>query len=208
MKKIALILLLSILTIPIMTGCGNEYNTSGVESTNKQLVENSDIPQETSFEYNGTFNEIVFEQMCQNIKIEDVIISFPCTRNEFVSELSIDGIPLVLENIVNYELLYNKELIGSCSFKYTEEDNLDNSIMTGLSLDKNENSATLISVGEITFQYSKQQIIELLGEPTNTEEYLSGSEKIDYFADNYRYMCFMFDVDDILTSIEFYDENI
>ena len=208
MKKIALILLLSILTIPIMTGCGNEYNTSGVESTNKQLVENSDISQETSFEYNGTFNEIVFEQMCQNIKIEDVIISFPCTRNEFVSELSIDGIPLVLENIVNYELLYNKELIGSCSFKYTEEDNLDNSIMTGLSLDKNENSATLISVGEITFQYSKQQIIELLGEPTNTEEYSSGSEKIDYFADNYRYMCFMFDVDDILTSIEFYDENI
>lgn len=167
---------------------------------------------EEPIQYNGTFNEDVFNQICQNIKIDDMLISFPCIAKEFDSNISLGEKPIILEKekIVNYELLYNETIIGSCSFRYTENaEDLNNIIMTGLALNKKGNTdvANVIDAGGITFQYSKQQIIALLGEPTNREEYSSGSEELKYFADNDRYLCFMFDMDDSIKSIEFYDEK-
>ena len=208
MKLKPFILSLAVLTAFTFSACDGVKESSQPTETTSSTTSLSIFTEE--IEYNGTFNEDIFNQICQNINIEDVLISFPCTTKELPSNISIGGEPIIIEEskVVNYQLCYNETDLGSCSFSYTEDpEDFDNLSMTGLGLNRDENLVELISVGEITFQYSKQQIIDRLGEPTNRTNFSSGNEKFDYLIDEYRYINFMFYQDGRMASIGIYNQK-
>ena len=165
MKFKPFILSLAVLTAFTFSACDGVKESSQPTETTSSTTSLSIFTEE--IEYNGTFNEDIFNQICQNIKVEDVLISFPCTTRITLKHFNWRE-PIIIEEskVVNYQLCYNETDLGSCSFSYTEDpEDFDNLSMTGLGLNRDENLVELISVGEITFQYSKQQIIDRLGEP-------------------------------------------
>lgn len=99
MKLKPLILALAVLTAFTFSACDNGGESSQpAETTSSTLAvtDSSEIITTTNknntaeiLEYNGTFNEDVFNQIAQNIKINDARILFPCTTKELPSNISI-----------------------------------------------------------------------------------------------------------------------
>ena len=220
MKVKPFILSLAVLTALTFSACDNGGESSQpAETTGSTLAvtDSSEIITTTNknntaeiLEYNGTFNEDVFNQIAQNIKIDDARILFPCTTKELPSNISIGGEPIIIEEskVVNYQLCYNETDLGSCSFSYIEDpEDYDNLSMTGVALNRDEHLLKLISVGEITFQHKKQQVIDQLGEPTKRTEFSSGNERFDYYVKEHKYITFMFYKDERMSSIGIFDES-
>ena len=125
-KKIFLFFLAAVLSIAA-TACG-EADKPQSETTPKTSVTTSQTTKTEStsetIEYNGTFNEEVFNQICQNIKIGNTVISIPCTFEKMGEGFEMGEDPLLdKENgILSSELLYEDNIVGYISLRYTEDD--------------------------------------------------------------------------------------
>lgn len=215
-KKIFLFFLAAVLSIAA-TGCG-EADKPQSETTPKSSVTTSKATETSStseaIEYNGTFNEEVFNQVCRDIVIEGNKIVFPCSLNDMGNEFTFGEYPVTNESskLQSNALLYNDKKVGSCTIRYLDEnDTYYDCIMTGLSfyksdIAKQENPIS-ISFGEINFESSEYDVKKSFGEPTKTTEFSNGEKRLDYSSSENCMICFRINEDKEIISIEIYNEE-
>lgn len=166
------LLVLGLSMVLMVSGCGGggdspyESSASITSATTPQITTSTD----ESIAYNGTFNEEVFDQIVQNIKIGDRTISLPCTLEDLGEDFSYDMDTALFDKengFVLYYLLYKGEQIAQVTLPYNSDntDVLDDCIK-GLSFYSRKNNGVYI-VG-ITTNDTEESIIETLGQPTTS----------------------------------------
>ena len=110
MKKFLTMLMCTAIFSASLCSCGHD-NTS-YESSEISQVEEDNFKEDSSY-YTGTFNEEVFEHIIQDISIEGVNISMPCTLKDMGDGFEVSN-PLVFEKkaLTTYALNYKDVYLG------------------------------------------------------------------------------------------------
>ena len=190
-------LLLITVAIAISTvGCNkNENSESSSQAETSGAIATSQAESKSeNIEYNSTFNEEVFNQIIQNIKIGDKTISFPCTLEDFGEgfEYSEDTMYSEEWGITAVDLLYNNSIIAFVSLRAKDDDKvLKDNELTGIlfsdSIYEKQNVINNISVGGITFQDTKEKVQEKFGDPSDKNKRSSGFESFYYKTSEKKY---------------------
>lgn len=181
MKLKPLILSLAVLTALTFSACDGVKESSQPTETTSTTTSLSSSTEE--IEYNGTFNEDIFNQICQNIKIGDAVMSMPCTFEKMGDGFETGEDPLLDEKngILSSDLLYEDSIVGYISLRYTEDDTeWDDNEILGYSFSyydiKKLYDSNYISVGGITFQDRVENLTSNFGSPSKINEHSNGDQ--------------------------------
>ena len=167
------------------TGCG-EADKPQSETTPKTSVMTSKATETDStseaIAYNGTFNEEVFKQLCNDIIIGNKIVSLPFSLVELGEGFSYDDSPIFDEEnqIASAGWMYNNNIIGFSSTECQDtDDDLSNNKIYSIDFKDNyfkkQNDLDYIAVGGIQLSDTKEKLINTLGDPTNQYKFSSGT---------------------------------
>lgn len=200
MKKQAIAVFLTLLlTIPLMNGCGkqSEQPDSAMESTGAETYEaSSDVvdyeQDDDDFVYDGTFNEEVFEHICNDIKIDGTPLSMPGVFNEWDKGFSARFLTVdEVNNLATYELLFGDSSVGFVVFDSSQEltlSRLMDTVFYNLCLSPSNDSREII-VADIRIGDSAKDITEVLG-TADKSEYSEGKGYYEYTVNDDRYVRF------------------
>ena len=181
MKFKPFILSLAVLTAFTFSACDGVKESSQPTETTSSTTS---VPSSTEeIEYNGTFNEDIFNQICQNIKVDGRTISIPCTLADLGEDYSYNmDNPVIDEKhgMSFYGLLYKDEEIGTVTLKYNSNDsNVDDDCIKGLSFYSRENNGVYIA--GITTNDTEESVTAALGQPTKTNDKDNDQKKVMYY---------------------------
>ena len=211
MKFKPLILSIAVLMAISLSACDSEkVSSQSTESTSSTTSSTTSVPSSTKkIEYNGTFNEEVFNQIAQNIKIGDKTIALPCTFGDFGEGYQLGENQVLQEDVglSSNSLLYKDSIIGYITIKYTDGDeNTKDNEITGISFSysdfKKQTNFNCISVGGITFQDTKSKVMEQFGEPLEQHKFSSGTISFNYKTNSKDNLYFNFDDNEQVTKME------
>ena len=155
----------------------------------------SETESEIDLGFNGEFNEEVFEKICQNVRIGDKIVSFPCTLNDLGDDFELRGERINEEySYVSGSLFYNSQRIGSITLDgNTAAENEDMTILSFSIFDKETSLDYKTYLGGITIGTSVESIYSSFGEPTDIIEHDSGNMRLEYAIERTKYIAFRTD---------------
>lgn len=178
MKRKTLILFLcSMMLVGSVCGCNSkteeQSSSSEVVSAADESSEAEENKDDESFEYNGTFNEEVFNHIIQDINLKGVKVSMPCTLANLEDGVTIkDPFLFKEDSMVTYSLSYNDvhlaEILYYSDCELTDAELLEIefsciSISPGL-FDRDK-----FSVGNIKLDSDYTLLEDVLGNPTKAE---------------------------------------
>lgn len=218
MRLKSLILINLAFIVLISSACSSKDSPQASKSTNSitSVTDSAEIVTGTNnsittadvLEYNGTFNEDVFIQMCQNIQIGNICISLPCIFDKMGKDFEIGEKPLLdsPNGILSSEILYKNSIVGYISLEYTDGDDewVDNEIL-GYTFSwydiKKLNYSDFFSVGGIGFQEQVEDVTSRLGTPSKISEYSNGERSYFYSVSINKQIRFTFDSSEKIVSI-------
>ncbi len=214
MKKKFLLLLITVAMAISTVGCNkneNSESSSQAETTGTIATSQAESKLE-NMEYNGTFNEEVFNQIRQNIEIGDKTISLPCTLEDLGEGFESGGVPYFDDENEMYSaaLLYKDSTIGYYTAWCTEDDkDIKDNELIGISFSysdfKKQGVITDISIGEITFQDTKEKVQEKFGVPSIQDKRPSGILGVYYKISDTKMIRFDFDDNNMVILVSIYN---
>lgn len=173
-RKIFSLLLCSAMLSGAACGCGGDESTVKDSSSLSTVEESSDATEtkeEKNFEYNGTFNEEVFEHIIQNININGVKISMPCSLNDMGKGFEV-SFPLFFEkkSLSTYSLNYKDVYLGQIVY-YSDHEfidtELENEKFAQLYINPSEPYWGNLSVAGVEIGSDYKALERVLGQPTS-----------------------------------------
>lgn len=203
MKKIRTLLMCTAIFSASLCSCGHN-NTIHKSSEVSQADENTDFKEDSSY-YTGTFNEEVFEHIIQNIKLNGIKISMPCTLKDMGNGFEVSN-PLVFEEkaLTTYALNYKDVYLGQVLYYSDHEltdDELDKNKFYSLSLYFNSSVPPLdnVNVAGMEIGSDYKELESVLGQPTS-KNYDGERKFYIYKLSEKKYIEFHF-IDDSIYSI-------
>lgn len=197
-RRILFLLALATIMLYTCTGCtssitessfGDRSEPSATIATNQSTsVPSNQNTIAEEFEYNGTFNEDVFEHICRNIVIEDKTLSLPFTIQDMGEDYSYNDIYTYYEEkleLASAGWTYKGNIIGffTAVSKPNDSDWSDNLICSfDVQQDEYEQQSEFkyISIGGMELMDTKDELVDTLGEPTKITEFSSGTVMFSY----------------------------
>ena len=176
-RKILCLFICSLMLTGSVCGCESKNDkpssSSEVVSTvdeSSKITENKD---DESFEYNGTFNEEVFNHIIQDINLKGVKVSMPCTLADFEDEVTIkDPFLFKEDSMVTYSLSYNNTHLAEVLY-YSDRELTDAELLeiefSCISISPGLFDRDKFSVGSIKLDSDYTLLEDVLGNPTKAE---------------------------------------
>lgn len=176
-RKILCLFLCSLMLTGSVCGCESKTDkpssSSEIVSTvdeSNEITENKD---DESFEYNGTFNEEVFNHIIQDINLKGVKVSMPCTLADFEDGVTIkDPFLFKEDSMVTYSLSYNNTHLAEISY-YSDRELTDAELLeiefSGITINPGLFDRDKFSVGSIKLDSDYTLLEDVLGNPTKAE---------------------------------------
>ena len=176
-RKILCLFLCSLMLTGSVCGCESKNDkpssSSEVVSTvdeSNEITENKD---DESFEYNGTFNEEVFNHIIQDINLKGVKVSMPCTLADFEDGVTIkDPFLFKEDSMVTYSLSYNNTHLAEVLY-YSDRELTDAELLeiefSCISISPGLFERDKFSVGSIKLDSDYTLLEDVLGNPTKAE---------------------------------------
>ncbi len=173
-RKILSLFLCSMMLIGSVCGCNSKTDkpssSSEVVSTVDESSEAAENKGDESFEYNGTFNEEVFNHIIQDINLKGVKVSMPCTFADLGEGFEVKY-PLVFkeDSMVTYSLEYNGIKVAQIVY-YVDHELTDKEFkeleIPFISINPDLFREDNVSVAGINFESDYKVLDDILGEPT------------------------------------------
>ena len=176
--------------------------TSQADSETNQLDEDNNFKEDSTY-YTGTFNEEVFEHIIQNIKLEGIKISMPCTLKDMGNGFEVSN-PLVFEEkalttyALNYKDVYLGQILYYSDHELTDEE-LENEEFAQLYINPSELYWGNLSVAGMEIDSDYKALERVLGQPTS-KNYDGERKFFIYKLSEKKYIEFHF-IDDSIYSI-------
>ena len=176
-RKILCLFICSLMLTGSVCGCESKNDkpssSSEVVSTvdeSNEITENKD---DESFEYNGTFNEEVFNHIIQDINLKGVKVSMPCTLADFEDGVTIkDPFLFKEDSMVTYSLSYNNTHLAEVLY-YSDRELTDAELLeiefSGITINPGLFDRDKFSVGSIKLDSDYTLLEDVLGNPTKAE---------------------------------------
>ena len=210
MKRKLVLFMAAAFLVSNLTACKNSENTlstdndksrstqssiseSVSESTESDTQSKTEVQSEIN-EYDGTFNEDVFDKIVSNVVIGDKTFSFPCSLDDLGDGFSFWDESMIYEEETELRscgLLYDGKLLATVTMHCAADDNdySDNDIICisfTASAFKRQDTIDNISIGGITFESTEAEINQMFGEPTDNHEDSSHFSSYLYLIDKKR----------------------
>ncbi len=210
MKRKLVLFMAAAFLVSNLTACKNSENTLSSEddksrstqsSISESVSESTDSDAQSSTEinssineYDGTFNEDVFDKIVSNVVIGDKTFSFPCSLDDLGDGFSFWDESMIYEEETELRscgLLYDGKLLATVTMHCAADDNdySDNDIICisfTASAFKRQDTIDNISIGGITFESTEAEINQMFGEPTDNHEDSSHFSSYLYLIDKKR----------------------
>ena len=176
-RKILSLFLCSMMLIGSVCGCNSKTDkpssSSEVVSTVDESSEAAENKGDESFEYNGTFNEEVFNHIIQDINLKGVKISMPCTLANLEDGVTIkDPFFFKEDSMVTYSLSYNNTHLAEISY-YSDRELTDAELLeiefSGITINPGLFDRDKFSVGSIKLDSDYTLLEDVLGNPTKVK---------------------------------------
>ena len=210
MKRKLVLFMAAAFLVSNLTACKNSENTlssdndksrstqssiseSVSESTESDTQSKTEVQSEIN-EYDGTFNEDVFDKIVSNVVIGDKTFSFPCSLDDLGDGFTFRKETMIYEEETELRscgLLYDKKSLAAVTMHCAADDNdySDNDIICisfTASAFKRQDTIDNISIGGITFDSTEEEILQMFGEPIDKYEDSDDFELYIYSIDNKR----------------------
>lgn len=202
MKK-SYITLLGLAAFLTLTACGKTESVSApskpvIESNSSAAAITASPPESvvSSAVESVTFSEKDYDELCQNIKIGERTLEFPCTVKDLAPDLIVaqDEPHVTGNDLAAYKLKYNGVLSGEVKIRYGEGDDPDNldtleknkiAELTVYLLDigGTEGLKNGFSIGDIDFDTAEGELKSRFGEPDKALDF-GTSREMRYLAGN------------------------
>ena len=207
MKRKLVLIMAAVILASNSTACKNSENTlstdndksrstqssiseSVSESTESDTQSKTEVQSEIN-EYDGTFNEDVFDKIVSNVVIGDKTFSFPCSLEDLGDGFTFRKETMIYEEETELRscgLLYDKKSLAAVTMHCAADDNdySDNDIICisfTASAFKRQDTIDNISIGGITFESTEAEINQMFGEPTDNHEDSSHFSSYLYLID-------------------------
>ena len=191
MKKLSLLTLCAIIVLTL-TACGRTETESAADSESKQQSSQMSSAAESISEgisegFDGSessgkyISEELYNEFCQNIKIGEKKLTFPCAVKDLAPELVLEGEAPGRSGKEYTDALMNGGSMAGQATVYCEEgadgknpDDLSDSMLTGLyffnTVLSDKEFMDKISVNGIGFNSTEQDVINSFGKPTEIIE--------------------------------------
>ena len=201
MKRKLVLIMAAVILASNSTACKNSENTlstdndksrstqssiseSVSESTESDTQSKTEIQSEIN-EYDGTFNEDVFDKIVSNVVIGDKTFSFPCSLDDLGDGFTFRKETMIYEEETELRscgLLYDKKSLAAVTMHCAvdDKDYSDNKIGSiGFTfLNDDLPKGISLSVGSIEINDYKEKVIQYFGEPI--EKVNMNNKKIEY----------------------------
>ena len=170
-----------LLAVPVLTGCGQQDSDStdpSVSSASEQSAERAASGDSSgagasdaeAWTENDKFNAAVFEQICGDIHIADVVVSIPGTLRDWGDHFSAAFSLADTENsLLTYKLFYDGTEVGYVTYDgdaELDEKTLETATFYSIFVYNEQEGIQDISIGGISISDSPDKVPEVLGEPT------------------------------------------
>lgn len=207
-RKILSLFLCSMMLVGSVCGCESKNDkpssSSEVVSTVDESSEITENKDDESFEYNGTFNEEVFNHIIQDINLKGVKVSMPCTFADLGEGFEVKY-PLVFKekSMVTYSLEYNgikvAQILYNVDHELTDKE-LNEIEIPYISISRDLFINNDLSVAGINMNSDYTTIDDVLGTPIEMD--FDGNEgRYDYSLSEKNYVSF-FIIDKKISSID------
>ncbi len=206
-RKLLSLFICSVMLAGVVSGCGTDKSTANTLPSSPTVEKTTEIEaiqtDETEF---GTYPKLDFDfhKAIENINIFEHKISLPCKLKEFGENFTLNEeilVPVEGSNDLLIPLLYNEKTIAMIILRDCDENDTNKQEKTVVFLgfgdgfnnpitDPNWHDIIDVEISGISFQTSYEEMIEILGKPTNTIEISENSNKYYYKQtdDNYLYI--------------------
>ena len=176
-RKILCLFICSLMLTGSVCGCESKNDkpssSSEVVSTVDESNEITENKADESFEYNGTFNEEVFNHIIQDINLKGVKVSMPCTLADFEDGATIkDPFLFKEDSMVTYSLSYNNTHLAEVLY-YSDRELTDAELLeiefSGITINPGLFDRDKFSVGSIKLDSDYTLLEDVVGNPTKAE---------------------------------------